>query len=152
MPAIPRGVRNKNPGNIDYNPRNAWVGQIGLEPKSAGVPNPRFAEFDCPENGIRALGKLILAYRGKDGMPGVGKPGIDTVTEVITRWAPGNENNTAAYIAAVAKRMVVLPTAPLVLADFKTLLGITMGIINHENGGIPYTQAVIEEGVRRALA
>ncbi|RRW53224.1 structural protein P5, partial [Pseudomonas fulva] len=22
----PRGVRNNNPGNIDYNPRNAWQG------------------------------------------------------------------------------------------------------------------------------
>lgn len=152
MPAIPRGVRNNNPGNIDYNPRNAWVGQLGLEPKTAGVPNPRFALFDCAENGIRAIGKLVLAYRGKDGMPGVGKAGIDTVTEVISRWAPGNENNTAAYIAAVAKRMVVLPGAPLVLGDFKTLLGLVMGIINHENGGIPYAQAVIEEGVRRALA
>ena len=26
-----RGVRNNNPGNIDYNPRNAWQGQLGLE-------------------------------------------------------------------------------------------------------------------------
>ncbi len=152
MPAIPRGVRNNNPGNIDFNPRNAWVGQIGLEPKSASVPNPRFAVFDCPENGIRAQGKLVLNYRGKDGMPGVGKPGIDTVTEVISRWAPGNENNTPAYIAAVAKGMGVLPNAPLVLSDFKTLLDLVMGIINHEEGYIPYTQAVIEDGVRRALA
>ncbi|MFP3374343.1 structural protein P5, partial [Pseudomonas sp. SIMBA_068] len=23
----PRGVRNNNPGNIDFNPRNAWQGQ-----------------------------------------------------------------------------------------------------------------------------
>lgn len=149
---IPRGVRNNNPGNIDYNPRNAWQGQVGLEPKSAGVPNPRFALFDCPENGIRAIGKLILAYRGKDGMPGFGKPGIDTVTEVISRWAPGNENNTAAYIAAVAKRMVVLPGAPLMLGDLKTLLGLVTGIIYQEEGYMPYTQAQVEDGVRRALA
>ena len=152
MPAIPRGVRNNNPGNIDYNPRNAWQGQLGLEPKSGTVPNPRFALFDCPENGIRAIGKLILAYRGKDGMPGVGNPGIDTVTEVISRWAPGNENNTAAYISAVAKRMVVLPGAPLVLGDFKILLGLVTGIIYQEEGYMPYTQAQVEDGVRRALA
>lgn len=152
MPAIPRGVRNNNPGNIDFNPRNNWVGQLGLEPKTAGVPNPRFALFDCAENGIRAIGKLILAYRGKDGMPGVGKPGIDTVTEVISRWAPGNENNTAAYVAAVAKRMVVLPGAPLILGDYKALLGLVTGIIYQEEGYMPYTPAQVEEGVRRALA
>ncbi len=70
-----RGIRNNNPGNIDYNQRNAWQGQLGL---GLGVTKPRFARFDTPENGIRALGKLLLAYRGKDGRPGVRGPGIDT--------------------------------------------------------------------------
>lgn len=36
----PRGVRNRNPGNIDHTPRNAWVGQLGMEPKMPGVPVP----------------------------------------------------------------------------------------------------------------
>jgi hypothetical protein len=152
MPAISRGVRNRNPGNIDFNPRNDWVGQIGLEPKTAGVPSPRFALFDCPENGIRAMGKLILNYRGKDGIPGVGAPGIDTVHEVISRWAPGNENNTEAYIQAVAKAMGVTANQPLALKDVKRLTGLVLGIIVHENGGNPYSPAVVSEGVRRALA
>ncbi|MBD1602511.1 structural protein P5, partial [Pseudomonas sp. CA3A] len=26
-----RGVRNNNPGNIDFNPRNNWQGQLGIE-------------------------------------------------------------------------------------------------------------------------
>ncbi|WP_409260545.1 hypothetical protein [Pseudomonas putida] len=58
----PRDVRNNNPGNIDFNPRNDWQGQIGKE------PDGRFAIFDTPESGIRALGKLLINYRGKDGM------------------------------------------------------------------------------------
>ncbi|MEF0148439.1 structural protein P5, partial [Pseudomonas guariconensis] len=99
-----RGVRNNNPGNIDFNPRNDWVGQLGLE---LGASKPRFARFDSPENGIRALGKLLIAYRGKDGMPGVGGKGIDTVLETINRWAPSNENDTKAYALAVAKRLGV---------------------------------------------
>ncbi|MGF6152005.1 hypothetical protein [Pseudomonas fluorescens] len=41
------------------------------------------------------------------GMPGVGGQGIDTPREFVTRWAPGNENNTEAYIAAIAKRLAV---------------------------------------------
>lgn len=62
-----------------------------------GVGKPRFARFDSLENGICALGKLLLAYRGKDGMPGVGGLGIDTVREIISRWVPGSENDTEAY-------------------------------------------------------
>lgn len=144
-----RGVRNNNPGNIDFNPRNDWVGQLGLE---VGVSKPRFARFDEPENGIRALGKLLINYRGKDGMPGVGGKGIDTVLETVNRWAPASENNTQAYAAAVAKRLGVKPTDPINIKDPATLRGMVLSIIIHENGGNPYKAAVIDEGVRRALA
>ena len=144
----PRGVRNRNPGNIDYNPRNAWQGQLGLE---EGVAKPRFARFDHPENGIRALGKLLINYRGKDGMPGVGGKGIDTVLETINRWAPSNENDTQAYASAVARRLGVKPTDPISIKDPVTLRGMVLSIIIHENGGNPYPQAIIDEGVRRAL-
>lgn len=144
-----RGVRNSNPGNIDYNPRNDWVGQLGME---VGVSKPRFARFDTPENGIRALGKLLINYRGKDGMPGVGGQGIDTVLETVNRWAPASENNTQAYAAAVAKRLGVKPTDPINIKDPATLRGMVLSIIIHENGGNPYKAEVIDEGVRRALA
>lgn len=144
--ATPRGVRNRNPGNIDFNPRNDWQGQIGKE--SGG----RFAIFDTPENGIRALGKLLINYRGKDGLPGVGGKGIDTVLETINRWAPSNENDTQAYASAVAKLLGVRATDPINIRNLATLRGMVVSIIIHENGGNPYTPAVIDEGVRRALA
>ncbi|MGY4527985.1 structural protein P5 [Pseudomonas sp. TE21394] len=147
--STPRGVRNNNPGNINFNPRNAWQGQLGME---VGVAKPRFARFDEPENGIRALGKLLINYRGKDGMPSVGGKGIDTVLETINRWAPSSENDTQAYAAAVAKRIGVRPTDPINIKDPATLRGMVLGIIVHENGGNPYKDQVIDEGVRRALA
>ncbi|MBP6953008.1 MULTISPECIES: structural protein P5 [Pseudomonas] len=145
----PRGVRNNNPGNIDYNPRNAWQGQLGLE---VGVPSPRFARFDTPENGIRALGKLLINYRGKDGMPGVGGPGIDTVRETITRWAPGNENNTDAYIAAVARRLGVNANDVIDVRKPVTLGVMVSSIIAHECAGFAYPEAVLAEGLRRVLS
>lgn len=144
-----RGVRNCNPGNIDYNPRNQWQGQLGLE---IGVPNPRFARFDSPENGIRALAKLLLAYRGKDGMPGIGAPGIDTVREIINRWAPGNENDTESYINAVSKSIGVTPNQMIDVRIPSILASLTAAIIKHENGSNPYPSSVIAEGVRRALS
>ena len=148
MPPVTRGVRNNNPGNIDYNPRNRWLGQLAPDP----AVEKRFARFDSAENGIRALAKLVLAYRGKDGMPGVGGAGIDTVREVINRWAPGVENDTEAYIKAVAAGVGVEPNQPVDLRNYRTLIAITTGIIKHENGGVPYSAEVIAQGVHRALA
>lgn len=149
MPNTSRGVRNRNPGNIDFNPRNDWQGQLGLE---VGVLSPRFALFDSPENGIRALGKLLINYRGKDGMPGIGAPGIDTVRETISRWAPGNENDTEAYIKAVARAVGVESNQPIDIKKPAVLTGMVTAIIIHENGGNPYAPTTIAEGVRRALA
>ena len=148
MTQVTRGVRNHNPGNIDYNPRNQWQGQLAPDP----AIEKRFARFDTAENGIRALAKLILAYRGKDGMPGVGGAGIDTVREVINRWAPGVENDTEAYIKAVAAGVGVQPNQAIDLRNFRRLIAITTGIIKHENGSVPYAASVIAEGVQRALA
>ncbi|WP_367239251.1 structural protein P5 [Pseudomonas fulva] len=144
----PRGVRNNNPGNIDYNPRNAWQGQLGLE---VGVTKPRFGRFDHPENGIRALGKLLLNYRGKDGMPGVGRPGIDTPLEFINRWAPASENDTNAYAQAIAKRLRVGVRDSIDISKPQILRELVVGIIVHENGSNPYPSALIDEGIRRAL-
>ena len=150
-PSPSRGVRNNNPGNIDYNKRNDWQGQLGLEPK-VGKSTPRFALFDSPENGIRALAKLLINYRGKDGEPGVGAPGIDTVLETIHRWAPPVENDTGAYVAQVAEAVGVSPIQSINIKDPRTLTAMVTAIIKHENGYAPYAPAVISEGVRRALA
>lgn len=144
-----RGIRNNNPGNIDFNARNDWQGQLGLE---MGVAKPRFARFDSAENGIRALAKLLINYRGKDGMPGVGGAGIDTVRETISRWAPGGENDTEAYINAVARSVGVRSNDPIDIKDRAVLVRMVTAIITHENGSNPYAPATVGEGVRRALA
>lgn len=139
--STPRGVRNNNPGNIDYSPSNKWNGQLGME---EGVASPRFARFDTPENGIRALGKLLQTYQRVYG--------LNTVSQIISRWAPSNENDTAAYVKSVEKRTGSAPGAKIRLADPDVLKGFVVAIIAHENGGNPYSDAVVSEGVRRALA
>lgn len=136
----PRGIRNNNPGNIDYNPRNDWQGQVGIE---RGVPKPRFAEFIDPQSGIRALGKLIRAYQNKHG--------LKTIEQIISRWAPSNENNTRAYAEAVAKAVGVTAHANINVNRIAILRPLVEAIIRHENGGNPYKNGEIDEGVRRAL-
>jgi len=139
MQRLPRGVRNNNPGNIDFNPKNKWRGQIGLE---EGVSNPRFARFDTPQNGIRAIAKLLLNYH---------KKGFTTVQMMINRWAPPNENDTGAYVKAVALVVGVQPTEHIPALSLFQLVQMTQAIIRHENGYEPYNRAVITDAVREAF-
>lgn len=136
-----RGIRNNNPGNIDFNKANNWQGQLGIE---QDVPNPRFARFDCPENGIRALGKLLQTYSRKYG--------LNTVRGLISRWAPSNENNTSAYVKGVANDLGVGADEVISVTQRETLKGLVIAIIKHENGKQPYSDFVINEGVNRALS
>lgn len=50
-----RGIRNNNPGNLEYSKSNPWVGQNG--------DDGRFAKFETPEHGIRALGRNLMSYQ-----------------------------------------------------------------------------------------
>lgn len=135
-----RGVRNNNPGNIDYNKANQWQGQLGLE---VGVPKPRFARFDSPENGLRALAKTLQTYQSKHG--------LKTVKQIISRWAPASENDTGAYVRSVEQRTCTAPGAEVDMKDPKVLRGFVQAIAIHENGYDPYSAAVYDEGIRRAL-
>lgn len=135
-----RGVRNCNPGNIDYNPTNQWQGQLKPDP----AVEKRFARFDTPENGIRALGKLLLTYQRKHG--------LKTVKAIINRWAPSVENDTAAYVRAVEASTGTRPGAEVDLAQPPVMAGFVKAIIHHENAGYEYPASVLAEGVRRALA
>jgi hypothetical protein len=136
-----RGVRNNNPGNIDFNKANKWQGQLGLE---EGVPKPRFARFDAPENGIRALGKLLLTYQDKHK--------LRTVAAIINRWAPSVENDTAAYVKAVERLTRTKPGDTIDLRSYGVMGGFVKAIIHHENAGFEYPDEILAEGVKRALS
>lgn len=134
-----RGVRNRNPGNIDYSPANQWQGQLAPDP----AIEKRFARFDTAENGIRALGKTLLTYQRKHG--------LKTVKAIIGRWAPSIENDTGAYVRAIEANTGTWPGAEIDLARPVVMQGFVKAIIHHENAGFAYPDGVLVEGVRRAL-
>ena len=134
-----RGERNRNPGNLDRHDGVHWVGQSADQ-----STDPRFVVFDTAVFGIRALAKTLLTYYRKYG--------LKTVTGIIKRWAPGVENNTQAYIDAVAEDMGVQPSDNLKVDDPDTLQALTEAIIHHENGGCTYDDATLADGIKRALA
>lgn len=129
----PRGLRNANPGNIRAGEK--WHGLVGVD--DAG-----FCIFDKPENGLRALCKVLLAYRDRHG--------LRTVEQIIGRWAPPNENNTPAYVAAVARELGVDPSTPLAF-DLPCLANLAAAITRHENGQQPYSRSMLEAGAAAAL-
>lgn len=140
-----RGIRNNNPGNIDH--RDPWLGLVPSDKRT----DARFAEFVHPKYGIRALAKVLKTYaRTDDGPSTYGTQYIDTVGEVINRWAPPIENDTGAYAAAVARELGVNVNTRLDLGNNVTLQKLAAAIIKHENGVQPYTAAIIAEGIALA--
>lgn len=117
---LPRGIRNNNPGNIRLSSA-AWKGKAKVQSDAA------FVTFDTPEYGIRAMARILLNYQSKHK--------LDTIEEIIDRWAPPVENNTNAYIAQVARAAGVKKDDTISLATNRTLFRkIMIAIINHENG------------------
>ncbi len=145
---LPRGVRNFNPGNVDYNEaqfiRDRWVGEVGLEKHRRA----RFTTFKTHEHGIRAMTKILLTYHHKrkaaDGSQ------IDTVQEIIDRWAPPVENDTDAYANRVRKLLGVGKGEEIDLDDVMIMLPLLKAIIKHENGQQPYSDKTILRGMEMA--
>lgn len=127
---ISRAERNNNPGNIEKG--IAWK---GLDATRA---DPRFAVFVAPQWGFRAMARILLGdYR----------EGQRTVRSLIHEWAPPVENDTGAYVMAVARALNVGPDTPLdVPARLRDLL---RAIARHEAGYLPasWNDAVIEQGI-----
>ncbi|SOZ12066.1 hypothetical protein [Cupriavidus taiwanensis] len=140
----PRGIRNNNPGNIRWG--DGWQGLIAPHMRT----DKDFCQFTEPSFGIRAICKILLNYGSKAGQPNVGGPGIDTVREIISRWAPDNENDTEAYIASVARAVDVNPNAHIDVTDPRIMRSLVVAIIRHENGQQPYSPALIDQAMRMA--
>lgn len=146
----PRGIRNNNPGNLEWG--QPWQGLVDKDART----DERFCQFKAPVDGIRAIARTLITYQDKRKAADGSR--IDTVEEIISRWAPSVENNTDAYAAGVAKFLHVGPTDEGIdVHNYDHLFHIVSGIIRHECGGGPlktlnswYGNDVIEEGLRRA--
>lgn len=133
---LPRGIRNNNPGNIDWiaDPAKRWNGMVRKETAAEGG---RFGVFDSAANGVRAIGQELLLDDRR---------GLRTVEKLISSWAPSNENNTAAYIDAVASSLSVLPRQTIDVRSY--LPRIAKAIIKHENSGkCPYSDEQLQQWV-----
>lgn len=134
MKKLPRGIRNNNPGNIRHGAD--WKGLAEDQPDSD------FCTFTAPRYGIRAMARILMNYQRIHN--------LQTVRQIINRWAPPSENKTDAYVDHVAKVLGVDPDQHISVQQH--VADLVAVIIEHENGMNPYDLEVILEGVGMAQA
>lgn len=140
FPGNERGIRNNNPGNIEF------AGQDGA------TSDGRFAQFRTPFEGLRALSRQLLRYY--DGKT-TGKP-LHTVSDIVSTWAPPKkdgkiENDTLAYIAHISQMLGVSPDAEINLRDPNVMATMMNGIIQKENGRNPYGDEMVRAAGTSAI-
>ncbi|MCK6902928.1 hypothetical protein [Enterobacter asburiae] len=115
---MPRGIRNNNPGNLNY------VGQAGATME--GGEGGRFAVFESMQHGVAALYKQLQLYF---------KRGINTLSSIVKTYAPASDNNNVdAYISALTKATGKGANEVLDSGDTATIARLMKGIVDHENG------------------
>ena len=118
MHMIPRGIRNNNPLNIRVG--NVWLGEV------KNPTDPHFEQFNSMEYGLRAgfvlLRRYIRHYKRQ------------TIEDIISSWAPSNENNTKAYIDTVVKVSGIPSNKILHYSDKETMCKLVDAMCFVENG------------------
>lgn len=131
-----RGIRNNNPGNIRWG--DNWQGLV-TEPQRT---DKSFCQFKSAEYGVRAMVVILRNYQRKYG--------LNTISKIISRWAPTNENDTAAYIASVSRSTGIPADQPIDATDSRIMMKLLPAIITHENGEQPYSFDVFVKAIDMA--
>ena len=132
--SVPRGIRNNNPGNIEKNKANDWLGKVPPEKNT----DSRFEQFTEYKYGVRAL--IILLYNYIKGTR-------NTLTKIFAAYAPPAENNTKSYIDFVARRLGI--GADDIISPTKQVIKeLAQAIGRMENGQEAVTDAQFEEGYK----
>jgi hypothetical protein len=101
----PAPLRNNNPGAL--------------------MPGGKLAQYPDMQTGIAAMDQNLASY---------GKQGVNTLSAVISKWAPPNENDTQAYIKDVSQRLGIPANQKVDLSNPAQRLAISSAIMLHENG------------------
>lgn len=84
-----RGLRNNNPGNIRQS-ATSYRGEVQPSQDRA------FKQFESMAYGYRAMFVLLYTYQKRHA--------LNTIRQMIGRYAPPAENHTDSYVDTVARR------------------------------------------------
>ena len=117
-----RGYRNCNPGNIIHS-RVRYKGEI--------VPSadPKFKQFENMAWGFRAIFVLLDTYRRKYG--------LNTLQQMINRYAPPCENDTTGYVGFITSRTRIADMSTVDTRNEKQMIPLVTAIARMENGAEP---------------
>lgn len=127
-----RGLRNNNPGNLNF------AGQRGATLENG--PNARFAQFPSMLEGVAALDRQVQLYL---------KRGTDSIDEIVDIYAPkADGNDTAAYKSHLSRVTGLSVNDEINSSNTDTVLRLIRGIIDKENGAAG--KQVTDADIRRA--
>lgn len=129
------GYKGCNPLNVRASSVK-WRGSIGQSDNG-------YVIFSTPMDGIRAAATVIKNYGTKYG--------INTVRDIVSRYAPASEKPTDDYIANVCKSTGYQPDEKLDTKNPEVLKKLVTAMMKQEIGDVPYSEETINEGVQRAL-
>jgi len=114
-----RGLRNNNPGNIR---------QSAVRYQGEVIPSgdPAFKQFKTIVWGYRAMFMLLYTYQKRHG--------LNTVQNIIQRYAPPLENDTETYLKAVCNWAGIPAERVLNTLDGTLMIPIACAMSRVENG------------------
>lgn len=121
---LAKGIRHNNPGNL--------------------MPNGVDATYSTPEEGIAAMVHNLHVYAKKHGW--------DTIDSIAGHWAPANgAGNSPASLESYKRTLESIVGARrdqhLNMSDPTVIERLVRGIIKQENGGNPYSDQQIKQGL-----
>ncbi|ELE3278805.1 hypothetical protein RLQ86_004464 [Salmonella enterica subsp. enterica serovar Tucson] len=123
--------RFNNPVNLRY--------AAGYE--TASTRNGKFAVFPSLDEGVLAAAKQLQIY---------GTNGINNIHDIISKWAPSNENNTKAYIGHVVNATGRSEFEKLNLNDTRTLAKLITAMSVKEGAGSRLSEGKVIQIINNA--
>jgi hypothetical protein len=127
---LSRAERNHNPGNLTSpNRLFRWLNPDKVDPQG-------FRKFKTDEEGFKAMKDQLMIYKN------IYKK--DTLSSIISRWAPPSSNPTGAYIQRVSKETGFDANAKLNLNDTTTISRLMAAMARVENPRSQYSAHQVE--------
>lgn len=128
MAKTSRGLRNNNPGNIRLS-NTRYLGEVDSTDSA-------FKQFKSMAYGYRAMFVLLHTYQRKHH--------LNTIAEMISRYAPAVENHTEKYIQAVSDWSSVPATSRITATNGDIMVPIVAAMSRVENGVFAHMPDVVE--------